>query len=127
MFGRINRNNASTLALIQRMAERAEWNVVYFHESGKTAEEWKKHNPFIVFSAQQFVVHLLHRVNKPLNENLILKGLRENQVSFEHKNVKRLLVEMHAWGVIKYYNKQGYNLTDEMKDEIRTFNPPQLR
>lgn len=82
-------------------------------------------------TASEFVVRLLHREDKPLGENLILKRIRENKVPMKHQNVHSLMVSMLVLGIVTRHGEghrafvkyKGYVLTENMKKLIEQNKP----
>jgi hypothetical protein len=69
-------------------------------------------------TASGFIVRTLYKgENKPINENLLLKIVRENNVFMPQLNISNLLVELHVDGVA-HPTKKGYVLTDSMMELI---------
>jgi hypothetical protein len=115
MWGKIDRE-ARSFNRIKRIAERAWLKMEYAHENPKkvllneTAEvKWSD------FTASQFVVNLIHKSQKPVSENLILKRMRENKVFTPYELITRLMLELVGEGVISSVKGKGYQLTEDMR------------
>lgn len=69
-------------------------------------------------TASGFIVRTLYKgSNKPINENLLLKAMRESNVFMPQLNISNLLVDLHIDGVA-HPTKKGYVLTDSMMELI---------
>lgn len=69
-------------------------------------------------TASSFIVRTLYKGdNRPINENLLLKVMRENNVFMPQLNISNLLVDLHIDGVA-HPTKKGYVLTDSMMELI---------
>jgi len=69
-------------------------------------------------TASGFVVRTLYEgKNTPINENRLLKALRNNKVFMPQSNISELLLELHVSGVVHPMAK-GYVLTDSMMELI---------
>lgn len=63
------------------------------------------------------VVRFLFRSPKPVNENLIDRWMKNNQVFRAQRNIKQLLIELQFAGIVEPTAK-GYQITVNMKDLI---------
>ncbi|BAS04920.1 hypothetical protein [Ralstonia phage RSF1] len=71
-----------------------------------------------------FVVRTLYKNdNGPINENLMLKKVREGRVYMPYENIKDVMLQLHVSGVVHPTNK-GYVLTDSMMEIIVEFSKP---
>ncbi|BDD79413.1 hypothetical protein [Burkholderia phage FLC8] len=75
-------------------------------------------------TASGFIVRTLYLgENKPINENLLLKKMREANVFMPQMNISNLLVDLHVDGVA-HPTKKGYVLTDSMMELISEYLTP---
>lgn len=75
-------------------------------------------------TASGFIVRTLYKgENKPINENLLLKAMRENNVFMPQLNISNLLVDLHVDGVA-HPTKKGYVLTDSMLELLAEYAAP---
>lgn len=75
-------------------------------------------------TASGFIVRTLYLgENKPINENLLLKKMREANVFMPQMNISNLLVDLHVDGVA-HPTKKGYVLTDSMMELIAEYVTP---
>ena len=78
----------------------------------------------IMIPVSAFVVRLLHRTNKPLSENLILKSIRQEKVHCVSHNVHQHMVDMLTHGITRFYGNTGlWELTPDMVDLIADYKP----
>ncbi len=78
----------------------------------------------IMIPVSAFVVRLLHRANKPMSENLILKNIRQEKVHCVSHNVNRHMVDMLSHGIVRFHGNTGlWELTPDMISLIEDYRP----
>lgn len=85
--------------------------------TNRSDQQWGDYN------AGEFTVLVLHRADKPMSENLILKRLKQNNVMMAVPRINILLAAMHLEGIVTYNPGKGYFLTKEMKALIEEAKP----
>ena len=84
------------------------------------------HNPHPDYStmmASTFVIRLLFNSKKPMSENLILKRLREREITFYQPNISTLMIRLLLLKVVKTVPGRGYAISSEMQGVIEEFKP----
>lgn len=76
-------------------------------------------------TASGFIVRTLYLSgNKPINENLLLKKVREAHVFMPQLNISNLLVDLLLEGVATRHKGKGWWLTDSMMELIGEYVTP---
>lgn len=79
--------------------------------------------PNKVMIAPEYMLWLLYRHGKPLNENLLLKKMNEAKIDRRGHTISDMLGEMQYYGIASFARGKGWKLTDKALKLIESFKP----